>query len=45
MDVIELRGLAFYGYHGALPEERSLGQRFVIDLALGLRSGTGWPGR
>jgi dUTP pyrophosphatase len=36
MDTIELRGLAFYGYHGALPEERALGQRFVVDLHLGL---------
>ena len=27
-DVIHLRGLPFYGYHGALAEERSLGQRF-----------------
>lgn len=36
MDAIELRGLTFYGYHGALPEERVLGQRFVVDLRLGL---------
>jgi len=39
MDLIELRGLAFYGYHGALPEERSLGQRFIVDLTLGLDLG------
>ncbi|MFN8637190.1 MAG: deoxyuridine 5'-triphosphate nucleotidohydrolase [Chloroflexota bacterium] len=36
MDTIELRGLTFYGYHGAFPEERRLGQRFVVDLRLGL---------
>jgi dUTP pyrophosphatase len=39
MDTIELRGLAFYGYHGALAEERTLGQRFVVDLRLGLDLG------
>jgi dUTP pyrophosphatase len=38
-DLIELRGLLFYGYHGALPEERSLGQRFEVDLRLGLDLG------
>lgn len=36
MDTIELRGLVFYGYHGALAEERALGQRFVVDVRLGL---------
>lgn len=36
MDTIELRGLTFYGYHGAFAEERRLGQRFVVDLRLGL---------
>jgi dUTP pyrophosphatase len=36
VDVIELAGLTFYGYHGALPEEQRLGQRFVVDLRLGL---------
>jgi dihydroneopterin aldolase len=24
--------MVFYGYHGVSPEERSLGQRFVVDL-------------
>jgi dihydroneopterin aldolase len=33
-DVIHLRGLEFYAYHGALPEERVLGQRFIIDMDL-----------
>lgn len=36
LDTIELRELTFYGYHGALPEERRIGQRFVVDLRLGL---------
>ncbi len=27
--------MTFYGYHGATPEERSLGQRFVVDLEVG----------
>lgn len=33
-DVIHLRGLEFYAYHGALPEEQVLGQRFIIDMDL-----------
>lgn len=36
MDTIELRGLTFYGYHGAYVEEQTLGQRFVVDVRLGL---------
>ncbi len=24
--------MAFYGYHGVSPEERALGQRFIVDL-------------
>ena len=27
--------MTFYGYHGARPEERVLGQRFVVDLEVG----------
>jgi dihydroneopterin aldolase len=33
-DRIILEGLAFYGYHGVKAEEKSLGQRFLVDLAL-----------
>jgi dihydroneopterin aldolase len=33
-DRIFLEGMAFYGYHGVLPEERALGQRFLVDVAL-----------
>lgn len=34
MDKISLHAMTFYGYHGVLPEERKLGQRFVIDVDL-----------
>ena len=33
-DRIHLQGLTFFGYHGVHPEERKLGQRFVVDLTL-----------
>ena len=35
-DTISLIGIVVYGYHGARPEERSLGQRFVVDIDLDL---------
>lgn len=35
-DRILLTGLIFYGYHGLNPEERRLGQRFVVDVVLTL---------
>ncbi len=38
-DRILLEGLTFYGYHGVHPEERVLGQRFVVDLALSVDLG------
>jgi dihydroneopterin aldolase len=31
-DRILMRGLAFYGYHGVMPEENRLGQRFIVDV-------------
>lgn len=31
-DRIILTGLQFYGFHGVNPEERSLGQQFVVEL-------------
>ncbi|KAI3848713.1 hypothetical protein MKX03_025087 [Papaver bracteatum] len=31
-DKLILRGLMFQGYHGVLPEEKTLGQKFVIDI-------------
>ncbi|MFH1498040.1 MAG: dihydroneopterin aldolase [Verrucomicrobiota bacterium] len=36
---IELKNMVFYGYHGALPEEATLGQRFSMDLVLTLDIG------
>lgn len=34
MDKIYLNELEFYGYHGVLPEENRLGQRFVLNLII-----------
>ena len=34
MDMIALRGMVFFGRHGANPEETTLGQRFGIDVSL-----------
>ncbi len=33
-DAILLEGMRFYAYHGVNPEERALGQRFIVDIAL-----------
>lgn len=33
---IQLKNMAFYGCHGALAEENTLGQRFMVDLTLTL---------
>lgn len=35
MDKIILENMQFYGYHGVLPEENRLGQRFAVSLSLG----------
>lgn len=32
-DLIFLEGLIFYAYHGVHPEEKKLGQRFIVDIA------------
>lgn len=34
-DRICLNEMVFYGYHGVLPEERALGQRYVVDVEIG----------
>ncbi len=34
MDKIVMCGMAFYGYHGVLPQERDLGQVFKVDVEL-----------
>jgi dihydroneopterin aldolase len=36
VDRIILEGMQFYGYHGVNPEERVLGQRYVVDLTADL---------
>lgn len=36
MDCLILQDMQFYGYHGVLEEENRLGQRFGVDLVLGL---------
>jgi 7,8-dihydroneopterin aldolase/epimerase/oxygenase len=33
-DTIALRGLRVRGFHGVLPEERHMGQLFVVDVEL-----------
>jgi len=32
LDTIYLNKMEFYGYHGVLPEETTLGQKFLVDL-------------
>ena len=34
MDKIVLNGMIFHGYHGVSKAEKSLGQRFIIDLEI-----------
>ena len=34
MDYIHLNEMKFYGYHGVLPEETKLGQRFCVTVSL-----------
>lgn len=31
---VELRGLELHGFHGVLPAERELGQRFLVDVRI-----------
>jgi len=33
-DVLRLRNMRFYGYHGLFPEEEALGQPFEVDVEL-----------
>lgn len=35
-DKVHLNHLAFFAYHGALPEESRLGQKFFLDLELSM---------
>jgi dihydroneopterin aldolase len=34
MDKMTLKGMQFFGYHGVIPEENKLGQRFYVELEL-----------
>lgn len=34
MDRIHIQQMEFYAYHGALPEETKIGQRFIVDVSL-----------
>jgi dihydroneopterin aldolase len=36
LDRIAVTGIAAYGYHGVLADERRDGQRFLVDVALGV---------
>jgi dihydroneopterin aldolase len=36
MDKIIIKKMSFYGYHGVLPEEKALGQKFNLDIELHL---------
>ena len=35
-DLISLKGMVFYGYHGVNDSEKQDGQTFVVDVVLGL---------
>jgi dihydroneopterin aldolase len=35
-DRVRLEGMIFYGFHGVEPAEREVGQRFSVDLEVGL---------
>ncbi|MCT4563942.1 MAG: dihydroneopterin aldolase [Maledivibacter sp.] len=34
MDKIIMKNLAFFGYHGVLQEENTLGQKFFVDIEI-----------
>ncbi|PZD94836.1 dihydroneopterin aldolase [Paenibacillus sambharensis] len=34
MDKMILKGMQFFGYHGVIPEENKLGQRYGVELEL-----------
>jgi 7,8-dihydroneopterin aldolase/epimerase/oxygenase len=36
MDTVFLEEVQFYGYHGVNPAERTQGQRFIVDVELGV---------
>lgn len=38
LDSIRITGIRGYGYHGVLPAERELGQTFIVDVMLLLKT-------
>jgi len=36
MDRMLLKKMVFFGYHGVIPEENRLGQKYIVDLVLHL---------
>jgi len=36
MDKVLMKNMSFYGYHGVMPEEKVLGQKFFIDVIMEL---------
>ncbi len=36
MDKLFMHNMLFYGYHGVLSEEKTLGQMFAVDVTLGM---------
>ncbi|TFE24099.1 dihydroneopterin aldolase [Cohnella luojiensis] len=36
MDRMLLKRMVFFGYHGVYPEENKLGQKYIVDLDLGM---------
>ena len=34
MDILRLKNMTFFGYHGVRPEERELGQWFEVDVEM-----------
>jgi dihydroneopterin aldolase len=39
LDELSVTGIECWGHHGVFPDERREGQRFVVDLVLGLDTG------
>ena len=37
-DRIEIKAISAHGFHGVYPEERKIGQRFLVDLSLTSKS-------
>jgi dihydroneopterin aldolase len=40
LDTIVIKGLEFYGYHGASDQEQSVGHRYFVDVNLGVDTRT-----